>query len=184
VQSVRIRDPELGCEIRDDGGVDEPEHVPGLQLSYFWNNEVGCGAVSAAGTKVERDKNMKAIIAIITMLVAGVCAAQEFVQLPWLGTNYSRTNLTVWWSDGTNYDGVSPWRLSQAVNENFNRLGDTNTALGALRIQGIVKTIPRTITNATDTSWGYGAGLMCCDSNYVYVSVATNLWKRAALSAW
>jgi len=28
------------------------------------------------------------------------------------------------------------------------------------------------------------AGQICWDSNYVYVCVATNTWKRSALSTW
>lgn len=41
-----------------------------------------------------------------------------------------------------------------------------------------------TVTNSTDSSFGYGAGLMVLDTNYVYVTVGTNLWKRATLSSW
>ncbi len=69
---------------------------------------------------------MRAMMALVVWLVAR-SAWGQFIELPWLGTNYSRTNLTVWWADGTNYDGVSPWRLSQAVNENFRR-AETNFA--------------------------------------------------------
>jgi len=39
----------------------------------------------------------------------------------------------------------------------------------------------RTITNSTDTG---NAGDHCWDSNYLYVCVATNTWKRASLSSW
>lgn len=39
----------------------------------------------------------------------------------------------------------------------------------------------KTITNSTDTG---NQGDMCWDSNYMYVCVATNTWKRAALSTW
>jgi hypothetical protein len=42
----------------------------------------------------------------------------------------------------------------------------------------------RTITNAGDSTFGVGAGVVCLDTNYLYVSVATNAWKRAALSSW
>jgi hypothetical protein len=42
----------------------------------------------------------------------------------------------------------------------------------------------RTIVNSTDSTFGMGAGMMCWDSNYVYVSVGSNLWKRAAISTW
>lgn len=41
-----------------------------------------------------------------------------------------------------------------------------------------------TVTNATDSTFGYGAGLLLWDTNYLYVSVGTNAWMRAALTAW
>ena len=41
-----------------------------------------------------------------------------------------------------------------------------------------------TPTNSTATTWGHGAGVLLVDTNYVYVSVGTNQWKRAALSSW
>jgi hypothetical protein len=41
---------------------------------------------------------------------------------------------------------------------------------------------PTTVTNATDPA--AGPGLVCIDTNYVYVSVGTNRWKRSALSTW
>jgi hypothetical protein len=43
---------------------------------------------------------------------------------------------------------------------------------------------PQTITASTNSTTGYGAGLMNWDTNYIYVSVGTNRWKRAALSTW
>jgi len=39
----------------------------------------------------------------------------------------------------------------------------------------------KTPSTATDTG---NAGDVCWDSNYIYVCVATNTWKRAALSTW
>ena len=51
-------------------------------------------------------------------------------------------------------------------------------------LAGVLATSPRTITNSTQTTWGSGSGLICWDSNYVYISVGTNLWKRAVLSTW
>ena len=50
--------------------------------------------------------------------------------------------------------------------------------------QGPIVGSPLTVTNSTDTTWGYGAGLFTWDTNHVFVSVGTNLWKRAAISAW
>lgn len=49
---------------------------------------------------------------------------------------------------------------------------------------GMFRLTPFTVTNSTDSTFGHGAGILCADSNYIYISVATNLWKRAALSAW
>jgi hypothetical protein len=43
---------------------------------------------------------------------------------------------------------------------------------------------PYTVTNSTDSTFGYGSGLMRWDTNYIYVSVATNRWKRSALTTW
>lgn len=53
---------------------------------------------------------------------------------------------------------------------------------GVIRLTDLLKLFPRTVTNSTDTTWGNGSGLVCVDSNYVYISVWTNLWKRVALS--
>jgi hypothetical protein len=39
----------------------------------------------------------------------------------------------------------------------------------------------RTIVNSNDT--GY-QGEICYDSNYMYVCVSDNLWKRLALKVW
>lgn len=53
-----------------------------------------------------------------------------------------------------------------------------------LSLAGLMQLAPRTITNSTDSTYGFGAGLGGWDSNYVYISVGTNLWKRSALSSW
>lgn len=39
----------------------------------------------------------------------------------------------------------------------------------------------KTITTATDPGT---KGEICWDSNYIYVCVATNTWKRTGLSSW
>lgn len=41
------------------------------------------------------------------------------------------------------------------------------------------------ITELTEVTAVAGtAGEVCCDANYVYVCVAANTWRRAALSSW
>jgi len=42
-------------------------------------------------------------------------------------------------------------------------------------------TTPKTPASATDTGT---TGNICWDANYIYVCVATNTWKRAALTTW
>lgn len=41
--------------------------------------------------------------------------------------------------------------------------------------------VANTITSATNSTLGYGAGMVACDTNYIYVSIATNLWRRIAI---
>jgi hypothetical protein len=55
---------------------------------------------------------------------------------------------------------------------------------GKLTVYDVLNLPPRTITNANSTTWGYGSGLVCVDSNYVYVAVGTNSWKRVGIAAW
>lgn len=40
---------------------------------------------------------------------------------------------------------------------------------------------PRTIVNSTDTGF---TGEICWDTNYLYVCVGNNTWKRSGLSTW
>ena len=56
----------------------------------------------------------------------------------------------------------------------------TPAALSLAPSPGVWQTL-FTVTNSTDSSYGYGAGLMRWDTNYIYVTYGTNLWKRAAL---
>jgi hypothetical protein len=39
-----------------------------------------------------------------------------------------------------------------------------------------------TIAHSTNSTFGYGAGLLACDTNYAYISVGTNSWRRIAIS--
>lgn len=41
-----------------------------------------------------------------------------------------------------------------------------------------------TPASSTASTFGNGAGVVLVDTNYIYVSVGTNQWKRAALSSW
>jgi len=59
-----------------------------------------------------------------------------------------------------------------------------STTPGTATIAGLLQLAPRTIATSSSTTWGYGAGLVTVDGSYIYVSVGTNSWKRAALSTW
>lgn len=71
---------------------------------------------------------------------------------------------------------------SSSLLVNPNMLGVPSSIL--FTTNGVFEYNLQTITNSTDSTFGYGAGLMLWDTNYVYVSVGTNLWKRTALTAW
>jgi len=51
-------------------------------------------------------------------------------------------------------------------------------------LSGVLSLPPVTITNAFMTTWGRAGGLLCMDTNYLYISVGSNAWKRASFSAW
>ena len=38
-----------------------------------------------------------------------------------------------------------------------------------------------TVSHSTNSTLGFGAGLMTCDTNYFYVSVGTNIWRRISI---
>jgi hypothetical protein len=101
--------------------------------------------------------------------------------LNWLAV--SATN----WIDGTNYvlQFGRPFTDSGYVSA---YAVSTNAAVmsvaGDLSVAGAWRGAVCTVTNSNSTTWGLGAGVMRWDTNYVYVSVATNRWKRAALSTW
>ena len=73
------------------------------------------------------------------------------------------------------------WEGFSAANNNF--LWTSNRTV-ALALSNIISLAPTTVANATNTTWSQGAGLVCVDTNYVYVSVGTNRWKRVAVSTW
>lgn len=97
-------------------------------------------------------------------------------------TNYTTA------TNGGNLELTIPMTPQVSANRFFRVVANTSTAAKitpALQLpNGLVLTTPTTISTATNSTFGFGAGLMLCDTNYVYVSVGTNRWKRAALSSW
>jgi len=41
--------------------------------------------------------------------------------------------------------------------------------------------VPTTITNSSSSTYGFGAGLIAVDTNYLYISVNYNTWRRIAI---
>lgn len=57
------------------------------------------------------------------------------------------------------------------------------TSAGNFGISGNTINVPTTRTPASASATGT-AGDICWDSSYIYVCVATNTWKRTAISTW
>jgi len=93
-------------------------------------------------------------------------------------SSYTNTYPTV---TGTNYTMTFPL---PNTNRAFIRVAFQSANPNFASLTALLSTPPRTITNATDTTWGKGSGLLTWDTNYVYISVGSNLWKRAAVSSW
>lgn len=83
----------------------------------------------------------------------------------------------------TNYGFQLSFTMPQ-LDQGYVRVGFASSDPAVMMFNGLGIVGSRTITNATGTTWGRGAGLFCADSNYVYISVGSNAWKRAALSTW
>ena len=77
------------------------------------------------------------------------------------------------------------------------RFGGRTNAISILDMQGILlageqaladpariavtpflKLTPYTVSHATNATFGYGPGLLAADGNYLYISTATNTWRR------
>ena len=93
--------------------------------------------------------------------------------------NYTNDNLTF----KTNSDNIMSVTQTGRVG-----IGTQNPIValdvnGGMRIQSdsIAIQNSKTPSSASDTGQ---AGQICWDTNYLYVCVATNTWKRIALSSW
>lgn len=82
---------------------------------------------------------------------------------------------------GTNYVISFP---TPDPTQAFIRVALASSTPNVASLSAILSTDPRTITNANSTTWGNGSGLLTWDTNYLYVSVGTNAWKRVGLATW
>jgi hypothetical protein len=74
------------------------------------------------------------------------------------------------------------------VNQNFANISDTGVNTGNISCQGTIEILGNLILQepsvpATSNAAG-AAGQITWDSNYIYICVATNTWKRASLATW
>ena len=60
---------------------------------------------------------------------------------------------------------------------------DISDGVGGFHIGGKILRIAQSKTPASASATG-NTGEICWDSNYLYVCIATNTWKRVALSTW
>ncbi|MGA2787649.1 MAG: hypothetical protein ABSF60_08980 [Verrucomicrobiota bacterium] len=110
----------------------------------------------------------------------------------WLLETCTNLNAPVIWQTALGYTmttntGVVTFTapMNFALQCQFFRLRNAATQSASFSIPVAMPALlltPGTITNSTDPA--AGAGLVCIDTNFVYVSVGTNRWKRASLSSW
>jgi hypothetical protein len=93
-------------------------------------------------------------------------------------SSYTNTYPT---ASGTNYTVSFPIPNPTAA---FIRIAQVSGLPNFVDLTAMLLTAPRTVTNSTDSTWGNGSGVVTWDTNYLYISVGSNLWKRAALSSW
>lgn len=100
--------------------------------------------------------------------------------------SYSSYNLKIksWWGIGfEGYDNVTRTVLDTRTG-NFSTLGGVygNTGeFAQITATSLIEPTPYTPASASASGT---TGTIVWDSNYVYVCVATNTWKRAAISTW
>ena len=101
----------------------------------------------------------------------------------------SSTNLalTYGWSLFTGYTtNISGGVVTFTVPMNFSLpQGQFFRAASTLNMAFLLNTplvvLTNTISHSTNSTYGYGAGVWAADTNYFYVSVATNQWRRISI---
>lgn len=91
----------------------------------------------------------------------------------WNKVNLNNNNFVAWnnASDATN--AYQETRIAANTTQ-LNFINPTNGLLTA----NYLLLAPATITTSTNSTFGHGAGLLTGDTNYLYISVGTNAWRR------
>jgi hypothetical protein len=80
---------------------------------------------------------------------------------------------------------IVSYLITDPSNSNYEDCSANTTAnnLGWLLVKGSTIRISNTRTPSSSTADGY-QGEICYDTNYIYVCIAENTWKRCQLNSW
>jgi len=94
----------------------------------------------------------------------------------WTKVNLNNNNFTAWNNalDATNANQET------RIAANTTQLGFINPTNGLLTANYMLL-VPVTIATSTNSTFGRGAGLITGDTNYIYISVGTNAWRRISV---
>jgi hypothetical protein len=121
--------------------------------------------------------------------------ARTNLSTPYLFTNYLTnvfgTNTVIYTNTYTNftYTGVYLSSLGSTATGSVAiyslAIPQLNGKLNQFKAQSFefekVQIVPTTITNSSSSTYGFGAGLIGVDTNYLYISVGLNAWRRIAI---
>jgi hypothetical protein len=183
---IYFEDDRTGAQTYIDFGQDTITLRPsGSQILYAQHNRVGIGTTSPMEA-LHIAGNVKAVGNDARIKIDGETDSHPGLELYENGTrkwivfnNYTNDNLTFKTNSNTRMS------ITQAGNVG---IGTQNPIValdvnGGMRIQSdsIAVQNSKTPSSASDTGQ---AGQICWDTNYLYVCVALNTWKRIALSSW
>ena len=151
----------------------------GAAALYAQHNRIGIGTTSPGTNLHVKGEDARVRIDGDTDSHPGLELSEDGTRKWIVYNNYTNDNLTF----KTNSDIIMS--ITQAGNVGIGTQHpivalDVN---GGLRIQSdsIAVSNSKTPSSASDTGQ---AGQICWDTNYLYMCVATNTWKRIALSSW
>ena len=177
---IYFEDDREGAQTYIDFGQDTITLRPsGAAALYAQHNRIGIGTTSPGTNLHVKGEDARVRIDGDTDSHPGLELSEDGTRKWIVYNNYTNDNLTF----KTNSDIIMS--ITQAGNVG---IGTQNPIValdvnGGLRIQSdsIAVSNSKTPSSASDTGQ---AGQICWDTNYLYVCVASNTWKRIALSSW
>lgn len=160
--------------------------IPGLDIGTKLDYAQGISLAPGAGFTYVLPSSGQVMFQVTNVVIS---IAQTNLLAGWQFQTSTNLELAAGFTTSTNYlmatnSGIVTFTVTidPAIAALFFRIVYPGTPV--VTIPGLLALQPRTVTNSTDSTFGLGAGMVLIDTNYVYVSAATNRWKRAALSAW